>query len=108
MRDPETDVHVPALCDVEVTAALRRGIAEKLVSLSRAEEALEDYLDLPLTRHGHQSLLSRVLQLRSNFSAYDATYVALAESLGAELLTADMPLLRAVETHTKISVQGQP
>lgn len=66
--------------------------------------ALEDYLDLPLTRHGHRSLLSRILALRSNFSAYDATYVSLAESLGAELLTADQPLARSVKNLLKVKV----
>ncbi len=64
----------------------------------RAAEALEDYLDLPLVRHGHQALLGRVLQLGSNFSAYDATYVALAEQLKGELLTADDALARAIRS----------
>ncbi|MEO7804222.1 MAG: type II toxin-antitoxin system VapC family toxin [Actinomycetota bacterium] len=92
LRDLDADLHVPALCDVEVAAALRRGIAEKLFLSARAQEALEDYLDLPLTRHGHQSLLQKILELRSNFSAYDAACAALAENLKAELLTADNPL----------------
>lgn len=104
VRDPDADLHVPALCDVEFAAALRRGIAEKLFSPSRAQQALEDFLDLPLTRHGHRSLLKRILELRSNFSAYDAAYVALAENLEAELLTEDGSLRRAVEAHTRIKL----
>jgi predicted nucleic acid-binding protein len=55
----EVDVHVPALCDVEVTAALRRAIHESRLSETRATEALQIYLDLPLVRHGHQFLLAR-------------------------------------------------
>lgn len=104
VRDPEADLHAPALCDVEVVAALRRGIAQRLFPQARAREALEDYLDLPLTRHGHVGLLARVFELRANFSAYDATYVALAETLKAELLTGDRPLRRAVEAHTRIQL----
>lgn len=104
IQDSDTDLHIPALCDVEVAAALRRGITEKLVSLPRAEQALEDYLDLPLTRHGHRALLTRVLELRSNFSAYDAAYVALAENLEAQLLTGDGGLRRAVGAHTRIKL----
>ncbi len=65
---------------------------------ARAEEAVTDYLDLPLTRHGHMFLISRILLLRNNFSAYDATYVALAEVLEATLVTADLSLFRAVES----------
>jgi predicted nucleic acid-binding protein len=65
--------------------------------------AVDDYLDLPLTRHGHQSLIPSVLGLRRNFSAYDAIYVALAEHLDGELLTADQALARAVRTHLEVT-----
>ncbi len=92
----DTDLHTPALCDVEVAAALRRGLLAGQLTATRATDALEDYLDLPLVRHGHQTLLGRVLQLRSNFSAYDSAYVALAEQLKGELLTADDGLAKAV------------
>ena len=92
------DLHTPALCDVEVAAALRRSLLTRRLTARRAAEALDDYLDLPLLRHGHQPLLGRILQLRSNFSAYDAAYVALAEQLSGELLTADVGLARAVRS----------
>jgi predicted nucleic acid-binding protein len=95
---------VPTLCDVEVVAGLRRAVLSRALSDRRAEEALVDYLDLPLTRHGHQGLLMRVLELRDNFSAYDATYVALAERLRGELLTSDGRLARGVQTFTQLSV----
>lgn len=91
----ETDLHVPALCDVEVAAGLRRAVLQRALSVQRAMLALEDYRDLPLTRHGHLALLPRILQLRANLSAYDAIYVALGEQLGAALLTADARLRRA-------------
>lgn len=100
--DADHDLHVPALCDVEVTSALRRALRVGALDERRAEEAVEDYLDLPLTRHGHQSLVIRMLELRDNFSAYDATYVALAELLGGDLLTGDGPLARSVRTHAGI------
>jgi len=58
----------------------------------------------PLTRHGHEALLPRVLELRSDFGAYDACYMALAEQSGAALLTADDRLARAVQTHTAVAV----
>ncbi|MCZ6878353.1 MAG: type II toxin-antitoxin system VapC family toxin, partial [Acidobacteria bacterium] len=80
-------------------SALRRALLAKRLSEKRATEALEDYLDLPLIRHGHLNLLERVLQLRDNFSAYDATYLSLAESLGAHFVTADDSLARAVRRH---------
>jgi predicted nucleic acid-binding protein len=104
VRDPGVDLHVPALCDVEVAAGIRRAMLRRWLVDDRAGEALEDYLDLPLRRHGHQSLLDRIHGLRANLSAYDATYVALAEQLNAGLVTSDERLARAVETHTSLAV----
>lgn len=106
VADPEADLHVPALCDVEVAAALRGLLLGGTMTVQRAGEALEDYLDLPLTRHGHTRHLPRMLELRENMSAYDATYVALAERLGALLLTTDHRLARAVSGHTAVELAG--
>jgi predicted nucleic acid-binding protein len=107
LHAPETHVFVPDLCDVEVVAGIRRAVIRRKVQPARARQAVQDYLDLPLTRHGHSNLLPRMLELRSNFSAYDACYVALAEGLNAELLTADLPLARAVRAHTDVQVIGE-
>jgi predicted nucleic acid-binding protein len=48
-----------------------------------------------LTRYPHAALLSRVWELRENFTAYDAVYIALAETLEAPLVTTDARLARA-------------
>lgn len=95
LRMADVDVHIPALCDVEVAAGLRRALATGALSYRRADEAILDYADLPLTRHGHAALLPRILGLRENFSAYDACYVALAERMQGALLTGDSRLARA-------------
>jgi predicted nucleic acid-binding protein len=100
----DSDLHTPSLCDVEVAAALRRSLLAGRLTAMRAADAIEDYLDLPLFRHGHQALLARVLQLRSNFSAYDAAYVALAEQLKGQLLTADDGLARAVRSQLPLGL----
>lgn len=102
VEDPDVDLHAPALCDVEVAAALRRALRLGRLAVDRAGEAVEDYLDLPLSRHGHEPLLAPILRRRDNFSAYDAAYVALADRLGAALLSADRRLRRAVARHTGI------
>jgi predicted nucleic acid-binding protein len=102
IRTRGESLHIPALCDVEVVSALRRLLLRRDLTQDRATQALRDYLDLPVRRSGHQHLLARVLQLRTNFSAYDATYVALAERLRARLLTGDEALARAVERHLPI------
>ena len=49
----------------------------------------------PARRHQTRSLWPRAWELRTNLSAYDALYVALAEQLDAPLVTADARLARA-------------
>lgn len=104
IEDREHDLHAPALCDLEVTAVLRRGLLSGRLDGERAVGLLGDLRDLPLTRHGHLGLLARILALRGNFSVYDAAYVALAERLEAQLLTGDRRLGRAVAEHTEVRV----
>lgn len=79
----------PYFVDLEVTHVLRRHVLRGQLATVRAEEALEDLMELPLSRYPHQPLLARIWALRDNLTAYDAAYVALAESLGVELVTAD-------------------
>lgn len=85
----KNSLHAPHLLDIEVTQVFRRLVREGAVSAQRADEALQDLLDLRLVRYPHWLVLPRVWQLRHNLSAYDAAYVALAEKLGAPLITRD-------------------
>lgn len=98
---PDAELHVPELCDLEVASALRRSLLSRSMTQERANDALEDYRALPLTRHDHDPLLDRVLALRHNLTAYDAAYLALAEALGAELVTVDEGLARAARRHLR-------
>ena len=88
-------LHAPELLDLEVAQMLRRLVREGALSAFRAEGAIEDLLDLRITRYPHLVLLPRIWQLRHNLSAYDAAYVVLAEKLGATLLTRDAILASA-------------
>ena len=102
LEDPEDSVHIPHLADVEVAHALRRLVAAKVVSESVAREAIDTLQDLDLLRHAHEPLLDRVWGLRANLTAYDATYVALAEVLDAELLTCDKKLGRTLKARVPV------
>ena len=88
-------LHAPHVFDLEVTQALRRLAQAGTVSARRAEEAIQDLLDLRIARYPHFVLLPRIWQYRHNLSAYDAAYVALAEDLDAPLLTRDSRLAGA-------------
>jgi predicted nucleic acid-binding protein len=94
----------PELIDLEVVSILRRAARAKRLDERRSVQALTDLAALPLRRVPHLPLLARVWELRDNLSAYDASYVALAESLGTVLLTADGRLKRAVGIRCEVVV----
>ena len=91
----DDDLHVPHLAVVEVASVLRAWVRRGEIDSARAEGALEDLAVFPAERWPAEPLLARMWELRENLSAYDATYVALAEALGADVLSADARLGRA-------------
>jgi predicted nucleic acid-binding protein len=94
----------PHLIDAEVGHALTRGARMSEIGAARARHALADLQDLRLRRVGHVVLLDRAWQLRDNLSFYEALYVALAERLGAPLLTLDARLAGAPGVKAQIDV----
>ncbi len=79
----------PHLLNIEVAQVLRRFVLQGDLTAKRAEQALTDFLDLPIHRYPHEALLLRAFALLHNLTAYDAMYVVLAEVLEATLLTRD-------------------
>jgi predicted nucleic acid-binding protein len=97
-------IHAPYLVDIEVMSAVRKLANSGQISVRRAEEAVRDFQDLPLTLYPHALLLSRVWELRANLTAYDAAYVALAELLEAPLVTRDQRLANAPGHMARIEI----
>jgi predicted nucleic acid-binding protein len=85
-------IAAPELVDLETAQTLRKLVSTGALPLQRAEHALQTLGSLPLARATHSPLLGRCWELRNNLSIYDAAFVALAESLGGTLLTADKRL----------------
>lgn len=83
------DLHAPHLIDVEMLHALRRLNANNELTDDRAADARMDFRELRLVRYPHLELADRIWELRHNLTAYDATFVALAELLEAPLVTCD-------------------
>lgn len=94
----------PHLVDSEVTDALRSQVLRGDLDAAHAGRAIEVWPRLGITRHGVHGLLDRMWELRENLSAYDATYVALAEALDVSLVTADGRLARAPGPRCAITV----
>ena len=85
----------PELLDLEVVAVVRKALLAGVLDERRAAMALADLADLDLERVSHRPLLVRIWELHPNITAYDAAYVALAETIEATLVTADRRLSQA-------------
>ena len=86
---------LPHVADSEILHALRARVRADAIDEADAERAFGTWGRLGIYRVPVVGLLGRIWELRDNLSAYDATYVAVAEALDTSLLTADARLARA-------------
>lgn len=93
---------VPTLTRFEVVNVLAIAVREvkpqQRLSLDEAAEILAAYIRAPLQEHPVTGVEHRMMEIAivHRQSAYDAAYLALAESLRAVFVTADARLYRAV------------
>ncbi|WP_026924883.1 type II toxin-antitoxin system VapC family toxin [Glycomyces arizonensis] len=92
------DLHIPHLLDYEFTHALRGMVLGRQIIPSRAEGAFIIKADMQFTRYPASVTGPRAWTLRDNFTAYDASYVALAEYLDCPLVTTDGKMKRGART----------
>lgn len=96
------DLHAPYLLDVEVLSALRGLELANKIPAAVAAVAKATFFEFAITRYETQPLAERIWQLRHQFTAYDASYIALAEGLDASLLTCDKKLAGRGHTATVV------
>jgi predicted nucleic acid-binding protein len=102
--DGSEPLHSPHLLDVEVAQVIRRFEMIGEIDTLRAQSALDDLVDFSIQRHPHGFLLRRTWALRANLTAYDAIYVALAETLEATFLTHDRRLASAARRYVTVEL----
>lgn len=91
LSEPRT-LHAPHLIDYEFGNALRGLRLGNRINQRLADDVRADFADLRIERHPGATTAERAWQLRKNYTAYDAAYIALAELLECPLLTGDAKL----------------
>jgi predicted nucleic acid-binding protein len=92
------ELHAPHIIDLEVLQTLRRWENQGTMTKVAARAALEVFQAMLILRYPHTNMVNSIWALRHNLTAYDASYLVLARSLGAELITTDGGLRKAA-TH---------
>jgi len=98
------DLAAPHLMPVEAANVLRRAELNGSISTDITNLAHADLCDLPVDLYDYSPLSTRVWELRSNLTTYDACYVAVAEILEAPLSTLDLRLARAPGIRCEVRV----
>lgn len=100
--DDTSPLPVPELTPAEVVAGLRRLVLAGDVEEMRARRALNRLRRLRINPFPFEPFMDRVWELRHTLTVYDAWYVALAEELGTDLVTADGRLVRAAGPRCRV------
>jgi predicted nucleic acid-binding protein len=91
----DSELHAPTLIDYEVASALRGHALGGKLAHAQLQDAAEDFIGLRIERYPLAIMLHAVLDLRDNFTVFDAAYVVLAQALEVPLVTADAKLAEA-------------
>ena len=100
----DEQVQVVSHTDTEIASALRRRVQLSWLTAEDGWRLLDTYRWMAVTRHSTFAMFDRIWELRENVSAYDASYVALAEIIECPLVTADARLSRAPGLRCAVTV----
>lgn len=101
-------LHAPAHLDIEVLSAVSGLAKGGKIDADRAGRMADQLASLRITRHAVAPFGRRLLELRHNFTVYDAAYLALAEVLGEPLLTCDAKVARASGSTHRAEIRLYP
>jgi predicted nucleic acid-binding protein len=90
-----TALSAPALMPYEASNVIRRREAAGSLDAGSASLAHRDLTELAVDLYPYTAVADRTWALRHNLTAYDASYVALAELLAVPLITLDARIGRA-------------
>ncbi len=90
-QEGQLQLVAPYLINYELSNAFLIASRRRRIAFSQAAEAFREFADLGLPTASGHARTSQALDLAERYgcSFYDALYLALAEELGARLITAD-------------------
>jgi predicted nucleic acid-binding protein len=100
---PHPELHVPEHFHVELLSVLRRYAIRGELSERRAAEALAALADLRALTYPVIELANAVWDLRTELTAYDAAYLALARRLDSGLVTLEEGLAGAAAREGRLA-----
>lgn len=100
----DEELHAPSLIDYEVASALRGHLLGGKLTDTQLEDAASDFSALRIERYPLSTMMLAVLDLRANYTVYDAAFVVLAQALAIPLVTADTKLLEARKVGVDVRV----
>lgn len=97
----QVNLSAPSLIEYEVANALRSAMLKHRLTLEEARAALirQQRVEIKLYNFLPYSLASLDLSATAACSVYDASYAALANSLGADFITGDLRLVNKLMGH---------
>lgn len=104
----DSELHAPVLLDYEVASALRGHVLGGRLADAQLADASADFAALRIERYPLATMMREVLDLRDNFTVYDAAYVVLAQALELPLVTADTKLTDARRFGVDVHVLRPP
>ncbi|EID54897.1 type II toxin-antitoxin system VapC family toxin [Saccharomonospora xinjiangensis] len=97
----------PELIDYEVLNVLRKMVSRGMIGADFAGVCRLTLHDLRLERYSlTDSMADRVWELRHNASAYDAAYLALAETREVPLITSERRLAEGLRRLARTSIES--
>jgi predicted nucleic acid-binding protein len=100
----DEELHAPALLDFEVASALRGHVMGGKLDPVQLDDAVGAFIAFQIERHPMTGLLGNMLDLRENFTVYDAAYLVLAQALEAPIVSADVKLREATRLGIDVRV----
>ena len=96
--NPQTEIFVPDLFYIECANVLWKYVRARMYTAGEVQTDLATLKSFPLRVVSTADLMADAVSIALNFgiSAYDASYVALSQQIGAILLTLDAKLVRAL------------